>query len=671
MKDTPLPPGAPPPPEGMSGKKVAATEEAAESPNSFRENVRMAWRFRSHFLPYVLPALGLLVLAVIQADLALTATVAAQEVIDLLANPGGEGGRIGGGLSFTEPLFRLLAGAGTPLTIAALMAGFLLFSQALGIGIEQVRTKVSEHFRQGMQTKLVRALSRELADTRGKRDVGNTSQIFMQDASGLSGLLIFGLVSSLESIVKLGVYAIGLWRIENGWVIVAVVFPIILLFQSGVARYFLGREARLTEEGQKYLVHVRSRSAEFFDNLSRLVYFKGESQEGDRLLWAARQSGEANRRYQFMSSVHGTIAGLTITLSLPLVIIALRTAGETTPGTVIQAQSLMTMLLTTLGGILALPSMLAQFSPSMRRIEDILEIPEPEPQPAELPALQARTEPVQLEIRDLVFAYPGNSEPVLRDLSIEIPAGASVAIVGDSGCGKSTLGRLLLGDLRPTSGQIQLDGVDVSRWHLHWRRELVGFMPAEPGFLRGTLEDNVLFGRRREEVDEYQRAIEVSGVSDIAEGFREEGGMQYLIDRRVEDVLSTGQRKRIAIARLLAGRQRLWIFDEPGSGLDPRRMGNVARALRSSVQGRTSLIITHDPDVFITDFVVFLENGRVNAVGSHDELLRTNAAYRDLVSRYAHERADEGMATAGVGAVADDGVAAPGRIPAPPVFPGP
>lgn len=645
MTDTPLPPGAPPIPEGMAGKKsAAASTEAPDAPMRLADNLRMVWRLRSHFLPYVLPAIGLLGLALVQADLALTATVAAQQVIDLLANPEavvGPGRPGGGSLSLTEPIFTLLAAGGTPLTLALLMAGFLLLSQGLGIGVEQVRTLVSERFRQRMQTNLVWALARETAATRSKRDTGNTSQIFMQDASGLSGLLIFGLVSTLESVVKLGVYAVGLWRIENGWVIVAVVFPVILLFQSLVARYFLYREARLTERGENFLVQVRSRSAEFFANLSSLVYFKGEDQESAKLLMAARESGEANRRYQFLSSVHGTIAGLTITLSLPLVIIALRAVGPVTPGTIVQAQALVTLLLGTLGGILALPSMLTQFSPSMRRVEEILSIPEPEPRPAALTTLRDRAGPVHVEVRDLTFSYPDTAAPLLHQLNLDIPAGACVGIVGDSGCGKSTLARLLLGDLRPDSGQILLDGEDVSRWHLLWRRELVGFMPAEPGFLRGTLEDNVLYGRGSDEVQGYQQALEVSGVADIADKRRDEGGMHFLIDRQVEAVLSTGERKRVAIARLLAGRQRLWIFDEPGSGLDARRMGQVARALRSAVQGHTALIITHDPDVFITDFVLFLEHGRVRATGPHGELLRTNAAYRDLVERYAHEREEE------------------------------
>jgi ABC-type multidrug transport system fused ATPase/permease subunit len=658
MKDTPLPPGAPPIPEGMMGKKSEAAAEEAEQPMTFAENLQMGWRLRSHFMPYVGAAIGLLILAVFQADLALTATIAAQQVIDLLASPDAMvGDGPGGGLSMTEPLFRMLAAGGTALTLAILMAAFLLVSQALGIGIEQIRTLVSERFRQRMQTNLVAALSRELADTRGKRDTGNTSQIFMQDASGLSGLLIFGLVSTLESVVKLGVYAFGLWRIDNGWVIVAVVFPVILLFQSGVARYFLNREARLTERGEKYLVEVRSRSSEFFENLSRLVYFKGERQEAAKLLHASEQSGEANRRYQFLSSVHGTIAGLTITLSLPLVIIAMRSVGPVTPGTIIQAQSLVTLLLSTLGTVIALPSMMTQFSPSMRRVEEILQIPKPEPEPSELEELRAREDPVSLEVRGVTFAYPGSASPVLHGLNLEVPPGACVGIVGASGCGKSTLGRLLLGDLQPTSGSILFDGVDVSRWHLHWRRELVGFMPAEPGFLRGTLEENVLFGRTRDEVHQYEHALDVSGVRDIAElpRFRDEGGMHFIIDKQVQDVLSTGERKRVAIARLLAGHHRLWIFDEPGNGLDARRMGTVARALRTAVQGRTSLIITHDPDVFVTDFVVFLENGRVNAIGPHSELLETNAAYRNLVVRYVHERAEDEDALMETGALTPAG----------------
>jgi len=216
-----------------------------------------------------------------------------------------------------------------------------------------------------------------------------------------------------------------------------------------------------------------------------------------------------------------------------------------------------------------------------------------------------------------------------------------------------------------------VDGVDVTSWHLVWRRELVGFMPAEPGFLRGTLKDNVLFGRPWEAIGDWEGGLAASGVATIAAKHHDEGGMEFVIDGRPEAILSTGERKRIGIARLLVGKQRFGIFDEPGNGLDPQTMVEVASAFRTAMQGRTTLMITHDPDVFQNDFVVFLENGRIAGLGRHEELLRTNPEYARLVNRFAHEREEEAVLASAIG---DGGVGLPlGALPGTPAYelPGP
>jgi ABC-type multidrug transport system fused ATPase/permease subunit len=649
-------------PSGPTSLKGGVAERAP----SFGANLRMIWRLRSHFAVYLLPALGLLLLALLQADLALTATTAGQRVIDTFAARAVEEGApaapfVASSQTFSEQLFNVLSRGAGPLGLAFFMALFLVLAQGLGIFIEQVRTSVNEHFRYRLQAKLLRGFASELASTRGLRSSGNNSQIFTTDASQLSGLLIFGLVGALENVVKLGVYAYGLTRIQDGWVIVAVALPITVIFQTVVTTAFGGRESRAIERSEGLNVQMRSQATEFFDVLARLVYFRGDRSYSKRLLDLSRASANASREFQLVSSIQGSVMGVVTTLSLPLVIVLLSlpvmvaAVGEVglTAGTIVQAQALLMLLTSTTGALIGIPSNLTQASPSIRRVEEVLSIPDPGDEPETLAELRSRQTPPSLEVSDLTFAYRGANQPLLRALDFAIPPGACVGVIAGSGGGKSTLARILIGDLRPTAGRILYDGVDVTDWHLWHKRDLIGFLPAEQGFVRGTLEENVLFGRSLGEVHDYERALEVSGVANIARGVADRGGMQMYIDARVDDFLSTGERRRVGIARLLLGDQRLWIFDEPGSGLDSRTMGDIARALAPgspAMSGRTSIIITHDADVFRTDFNIFIENGAVSAIGPHEELLQRSNAYQKLVTRYARERDEPLAKPAAVGA---------------------
>jgi ATP-binding cassette, subfamily B, bacterial len=639
------------PPPGQDQTESPPDEEAA---SSFWGNLKLVWRLRHHYTPYILPAAGLLLLAVAQGDLALTATTAGQRIIDRFAAASGAPPQnFGGSVTPSEQIFNLLARGGSALRLALLMALFLVLAQGLGILIGQIRTLLNERFRLHLQKNIVSSLATELAGTRAQRSTGNTAQIFTTDVAQVGGLLIFGLVGALENIIKLGIYAYGLTRISEGWVIVAVALPATLIFQTAVARLFISRETRAIERSERLNVRLRSLSTEFFDVLSRLVYFRGERSQADRLLELSRKSAKASRDFQLVSAVQGSVLGIVTTLSLPLVVAllslpifaaALGTSGNISAGVIVQAQALLVLLTSSTALLVSIPSMLAQSMPSVRRVEEVLQIPPPEPRPSELDKLRSGTTPPAVRVENLSFTYPGSAQQVLNGVSFEIPSGKRVALVGGSGGGKSTLARLLLGDQRPTGGTIRCDDVDITDWHVWWKRELIGFLPAEQGFLRGTLEENVLFGRPRESARNYERALEVSGAAAIARRKQDQGGMQFMIDAKVEDLLSSGERRRIGIARLLIGDQPILIFDEPGAGLDQQEMGRIARDLVAATAGTTSIIITHDPDVFITDFVIYLLNGTIGGVGPHEELFARNADYRRQLERFVAEREEAPLA---------------------------
>jgi len=257
----------------------------------------------------------------------------------------------------------------------------------------------------------------------------------------------------------------------------------------------------------------------------------------------------------------------------------------------------------------------------------------------ELNALIAAPAPPKLDVENLAFHFTRNGVRVLHDISFSLPAGAVVGIVGPSGCGKSTMASILQGDLSPTSGNLIFDGLDITEWDLFWKRSIVGFMPTAFEFLNGTVRENILLGRSPEEAPNFDLAVETTGVLDFLRNASPPRDLDYQIESFTgEGYLSSGQRRRIGLAQALAGPQRLLILDEPGANLNPGDMVRLAEALPTALKGRTVILITHDPDVFLTDHIIFMLDGKIAAVGAHSQLMADNADYRRVVSRNREER---------------------------------
>jgi ABC-type bacteriocin/lantibiotic exporter with double-glycine peptidase domain len=421
--------------------------------------------------------------------------------------------------------------------------------------------------------------------------------------------------------------------------------PFTIVFQTLVNRIFSGAERTANARSDTLNRKASTRIVRFFELVGRLVYFGGEQKESAEILHLSREAGKANRKFSLISSARAATAGIVTSLSLPLIVMILvQGVVPVTPGTIVQAQSLLGLLLMSISTLAAAPLMIAGSSPGMRQIREVLDIPKPGPLPAELPDVTARRGPASLSLKDVNFSYSGGSKLVFRGLSFDIPAGAVVGITGKSGCGKSTLGKLLNGDLIPVRGKISVDEVEITAWHLVWKRELIGYLPTGFEFLDGTLEENILVGRDRSQIDHFEEALRLSGVAK----FLQEDGitLQHCIrSLSGEGYLSFGQRRRVGIAQLLCGKQRILILDEPGSSLDPETMLTVAANLREAVRGRTTLLITHDPDVFVTDFNLFIKNGEIADMGPHEVLMLRNQDYFDLLNKNLKERSERARPT--------------------------
>jgi ATP-binding cassette, subfamily B, bacterial PglK len=259
---------------------------------------------------------------------------------------------------------------------------------------------------------------------------------------------------------------------------------------------------------------------------------------------------------------------------------------------------------------------------------DLAALPAPDPPREPGEALRfARA----VELAAVSYTYAGETEAVLVDVDLVIARGESIGIVGHSGAGKSTLVDLLLGLLTPTAGRITVDGRDVTTAPRAWQQQ-IGYVAQDPFVLDDTLRRNVAFGIADERIDDrrVRAALTLAQLGDLVAALP--AGLDTLLGERGMR-LSGGQRQRVAIARALYHEPEVLVFDEATSALDTPTERELIAALQALRGVKTLVVIAHRlTTVRHCDRLVVLRDGRLAAVGSYDDLLARDPAFRALAS---------------------------------------
>jgi ABC-type multidrug transport system fused ATPase/permease subunit len=233
----------------------------------------------------------------------------------------------------------------------------------------------------------------------------------------------------------------------------------------------------------------------------------------------------------------------------------------------------------------------------------------------------------EIEFEDVAFAYASDA-PVLQRVSFTIEPGQMVGIVGATGGGKSTIVSLIPRFYDPTAGQVKIDGVDIRQYKLQSLRNQIGYVLQETVLFRGTIRDNIAYGRAGATQDEIVEAAKLANADEFI--VRMPHGYDTLVGDR-GDTLSGGQRQRIGIARAIIRNNPILILDEPTAALDTESERAVIEALDRLMRGRTVITIAHRLSTIRNcDKILVLKDGVVAEEGTHDELLALGGVYADL-----------------------------------------
>ena len=271
--------------------------------------------------------------------------------------------------------------------------------------------------------------------------------------------------------------------------------------------------------------------------------------------------------------------------------------------------------------------MIPRASVSAKRVNEVLNTTATIRDPKN-PTKPARNGHGRIEFRDVTFTYPDADSPVLSGINFTAEPGQTTAFIGSTGSGKTTLIGLIPRFYDVTAGQVLIDNVDVRDMRLRDLSGQIGYVPQKGVLFSGTVKSNVAYGNKRASTKEIDTAIKVAQASDFVKKL--EDGLQSNISQGGTNV-SGGQKQRLSIARALAVKPKVYIFDDSFSALDFKTDAKLRKALQKETAGKTVLIVGQRISTIMNaDKIIVMDEGKIVGQGTHDELMKHNVVYQEI-----------------------------------------
>jgi ATP-binding cassette subfamily C protein len=512
--------------------------------------------------------------------------------------------------------------------LIVLMCLLVVADAALGAAGNYLLLRIADTIVLDTRERLVGRLLRITVGALDRSEPGDLMARATVDTTLLRGVVssgavpaVTGALTAVAALVLMGLVDVTLLGVTLAAVVLIVVLESLVMPRIG----------RATRETQQAVGAMTAALERMFGAFRTVKACGAEGREGARVRDAAVQAWRAGLRADLWQAVIGNTTQLAVQFAFLAVLAAggaQVAAGRINVGTLVAFMMYVFFLMQPVGQLVSAATLYQSGAAAVTRIEEARRLPAEPAGPGE--PVNRGDGPASVEFAAVRFGYREDHPRVHHDISFAIPPGGMTAFVGPSGAGKTTVFSLIERFYEPDAGRVLVDGTDTRDWPLDGLRAAIGYVEQDAPVLSGTLRENLTFGAPHVPAEEVADALRITRLRDLVD--RLPDGLETQVGHRGVR-LSGGERQRVAIARALLRRPRLLLLDEATSQLDAINEAALRETIADVAALITVLVVAHRlSTVTMADRIIVMDGGRIQATGTHTELVAANSLYAELAA---------------------------------------